>query len=99
MRLGVAAVLFRLRAVARRDSAQQRPVLVGEGWSVVLSVQDCDLVAQHDDLEVLRASQAHSQPCQQREEPVQNATHEAPGWSAKPLVSAHDRIVGTHRLV
>ena len=22
-----------------------------------------------------------------------------PGWSAKPLVSAHDRIMGTHRLV
>ena len=21
-----------------------------------------------------------------------------PGWSAKPLVSAHDRIMGTHRL-
>ena len=20
-----------------------------------------------------------------------------PGWSAKPLVSAHDRIMGTHR--
>ena len=22
-----------------------------------------------------------------------------PGWSAKPLVSAHDRIMGTHTLV
>ena len=21
-----------------------------------------------------------------------------PGWSAKPLVSAHDRIMGTHRM-
>ena len=34
--------------------------------------------------------------CQQREEPVKDATHEVPGWSAKPLVSAHDRIMGTH---
>ena len=24
------------------------------------------------------------------------ATHQGPGWSAKPLVSAHDRIMGTH---
>ena len=34
---------------------------------------------------------------QQREEPVKDATHEVPGWSAKPLVSAHNRIMGTHR--
>ena len=34
---------------------------------------------------------------QQREEPVKDATHEVPGWSAKPLVSAHDRIMGAHR--
>ena len=65
MRLGVAAGPFRSLAVARRDGAEQGPVLVGEGRPVVLSVQDCDLVAQHDDLKVLRASQAHSQPCQQ----------------------------------
>ena len=82
MRLGVAAGPFRSLAVARRDGAEQGPVLAGEGRPVVLSVQDCDLVAQHDDLKVLRASQAHSQPCQQREEPVKDATHEVPGWSA-----------------
>ena len=34
----------------RRDRTQQSPVLVGKGWSVVLSVQDCELVAKHDDL-------------------------------------------------
>ena len=47
--------------------------------------------------EVLRAPATHRKPCQQREEPVKDATHEVPGWSAKPLVSAHDRIMGTHR--
>ncbi len=31
MRLGVAPVLFRLLAVARRDGAEKGPVLVGEG--------------------------------------------------------------------
>ena len=63
----------------RRNSAQQGSVLLREGWSVVQAVQHCELVAQHDDLEVLRASRTHSQPCQQREEPVQNATHRIPG--------------------
>ena len=53
MRLGVAAVLFRLLAVARRDGTEKGRVLVGEHWSVVLPVQDRELVAQHDDLEVL----------------------------------------------
>ena len=38
MRLGVAAVLFRLLAVARRDGTEQGPVLVGERWSVVQAV-------------------------------------------------------------
>ena len=58
MRLGVAAGPFRSLAVARRDGAEQGPVLAGEDRPVVLSVQECDLVAQHDDLKVLRASQA-----------------------------------------
>ena len=79
MRLGVAAVLFRLLAAARRDGTEQGPVLVGEGWSIVLSVQHCELVTQHDDLKVLRASRAHSQARQRHEQPIQNATHGFPG--------------------
>ena len=63
----------------RRDRTQQGPVLIGERWSVVLPAQDCELVAQHDDLEVLRASRAHSQARQRRQQPVQNATHRFPG--------------------
>ena len=59
----------------RRDGAEQGPILVGERWSVVLSAQDCELVAKHDDLKVLRASRAR----QRHEQPVQNATHRTPG--------------------
>ena len=79
MRLGVAAVLLRLLAVARRDGTEKRPVLVGESWPVVQAVQHCELVTQHDDLKVLRASRAHSQASQRGEEPAQNATHGFPG--------------------
>ena len=64
MRLGVAAGPFWSLAVARRDGVQQGPVLVGERWSVVLLVQDCELVAQHDDLKVLRAARTHSESSQ-----------------------------------
>ena len=52
MRLGVAAVVFRLSAVTHHDGIQQGLVLVGEHWSVVVPVQDRELVAQHDDLKV-----------------------------------------------
>ena len=76
--------------------AKQRLLLPGRcgcpkpcrGWS-------CDSSVFVD--EVLRAPAPHRQPCQQREEPVEDATHEVPGRSAKPLVSAHDRIMGIHR--
>ena len=62
----------------RRNSAQQGPVLVGEGWTVVQAVQHCELVTQHDDLKVLRTSRAHSQAGQRHEQPIQNATHGTP---------------------
>ena len=38
------------------DRCEQAPVGVGELGAVDLSAQDCELVAQHDDLEALRAS-------------------------------------------
>ena len=38
------------------DGAEQGAVVVVECWSVDLAAQDCELVAQHDDLEVLRVS-------------------------------------------
>ena len=71
-------------------------VLVGERWSVVLSAQDCEFVAKHDDLEVLRVSRAQSQACQRGEEPVQNATHATPGSGASHPFSAPRSSSATH---
>ena len=50
-----------------------------QGADPVVSVQHCELVTQHDDPEVLRASRAHSQACQRHQQPVQDATHGLPG--------------------
>ena len=85
----------------RRDGTQQGPVLIGDGWSVALAVQHCELVAQHDDLKILRASRAHSQACQRHEQPVQNATHRTsgckrimPGQRTRPNIGhPHGRLV------
>ena len=78
-------------------------VLVGEGWSVVQAVQHCELVTQHDDLEVLRASRANSQAGQRHEQPVQNATHRTPGCRrimpgqrTRPHSWAPTRVLGIH---
>ena len=89
MRLGVAAVLFRLLTLARRDGIQQGSVFVCKSWSVVFTVQDCELVAKHDDLVVLRVSRAHSQARQRHEQPVQNATHRNPRMQAHHAWLAH----------
>ena len=81
----------------RRDGTQQRPVRIGDSWSIVVPVQHCELVAQHDDLEVLRVSREHSQARQRDEQPVQRERHMGPqDASASCLVSAPDHIFGTH---
>ena len=51
---------------------------VGAGgrWSAVLSAQDCELVAQHDDLKILRAARTHSEASQPNQQAVDNAAHE-----------------------
>ena len=38
------------------DHAEQAPVVTGEVGAIDLSVEHTELVAQHDDLEVLRAA-------------------------------------------
>jgi hypothetical protein len=40
----------------RGDRAEERPVRVGDRWSVDLSSQHLELVAEHDDLKVLGAA-------------------------------------------
>ena len=81
----------------RRDSAQQRLVLIGESRSVVLPAQVSELVAQHDDLEVRRAPRVHSQPCRRHDQLVQNATHRTPECKRVMPDQPHDHILSTHR--
>ena len=88
----------------RRDGTQQGPVLIGDAWSVALAVQHCELVAQHDDLKILRASRAHSQARQRHEQPVQNATHRTsgckrimPGQRTRPNIG-HPQVGDSVRL-
>ncbi len=78
------------------DGSEQGPVVVVDRWAIGLASQNLELVAQHDDLEVLRAAGARRELCQQGEEPVEDAKHEDPGCAASCLVSTHDRVLGTH---
>ena len=81
----------------RRDRTEQGPVLVGEGWSVVQAVQHCELVTQHDDLEVLRASERTVKRANDTSNRYRMRHIGPQDASASCLVSRHDRILGTHR--
>ncbi len=61
------------------DRGEERSVVVVEGWPVGLSAEDLDLMAQHDDLEVLGPSGADREAGQRRDEGVQNSVHEPSG--------------------
>jgi hypothetical protein len=50
-------------------------------WMVDLSAQNRELVAQHDDLEVLGPARADSETGEHGDETVENTRHGAPGWS------------------
>ena len=72
-------VLSVLRGELSATEAARR---VGVAEQTVHNWKRAFLEAGREGLEVLRASRAQSQPYKQREEPVEDATHEAPGWSA-----------------
>ncbi len=59
------------------DRAKQAPVIVAQLRAVYLSIQHAQLVAQRDDLEILRAARTNSQACHRRKETVQDTKHEA----------------------
>ena len=59
-----------------RDRCEQAPVGVGGHRSVDLAAPDYELVAQHDDLEVLRAARTHSEANQRNQQAVHDAIHE-----------------------
>ena len=83
------------RAGERRgDGAEQCPVIVGQLRLFGLASQDGELVAEHDDLEVLRTARARSEPRQRREEAVEDAKHETRdaghrAWSAPRPNNGH----------
>jgi len=61
------------------DRAEHAPVVIVEGRPVDLAAEYAELVAQHDEFEVLRAPRTHSQTRQRRQKPVQDAIHGASG--------------------
>ncbi len=74
------------------DRSEQRSVIVVEGWPVGLSAEDLDLMAEHDDLEVLGATGTDSEAGQGSDEAVENARHSRSASPAFRLVNPHDRI-------
>jgi len=80
------------------DGAEQGPVAVVDRWSVDLAAKDRNLVSQHDDLELLRTTRADRETGEHGDEAVENAEHSSLSSAAFPLISAHDRIFGPHRL-
>jgi hypothetical protein len=68
----------------RSDRAEQAAVVVGDHRSVDLATKNAQLVAEHDDLEFVRAPGPDGETCQSAEESVQDAKHGAPGWRHRP---------------
>ena len=58
------------------DRAEQGPVVVVERGSVDLAAEDGELVAQHDDLEVLGAARTDSETGERSDEAVEDARHD-----------------------
>lgn len=78
--------------------AEQCSVIVGQLGPFGLSAQDGELLAEHDNFEVLRASGAYAEARQRCEETGEDAKHEDPGCWAPCLVSTHDRTSSTQRV-
>jgi hypothetical protein len=80
------------------DGTEQGPITVVDFESVDLAADDGELVAEHDDLEVLGATGTEGKTGQSGYEAIGNAKHR---WSASavfPLISAHGRVFGPHRI-
>ena len=80
------------------DGTEQAAVVIIESGAVGLAVQHRELVAQHDDLQVLGTTRADSQPCQRHKKPVENEIHPPRMQGFGPGQSL-DRISGTNTIV
>jgi hypothetical protein len=77
------------------DGGEQRPVAVGELGRLGRSLQHCELVTKHDDLEVLRSSRTDGEQDKRSEHTVEQAEHPADSGAENPQVNGHDRENGT----
>ena len=57
------------------DRSEEGSIIVVECWSVDLAAQDGELVAEHDDLEVLGTAGTKRETGQRRDEVVEDARH------------------------
>jgi hypothetical protein len=62
------------------DGAEQGSVVVVDGGSVDLAVEDGELVAKDDDLEVFGATRADCETGEHGDEAVEDAEHSSPAW-------------------
>ena len=63
------------------DCSKKRSIVILDGWPVNQAAEHLELVAKHDDLEVLGASRTHSETGKCSDQTVEEAKHDTPGWS------------------
>jgi uncharacterized protein (DUF1778 family) len=80
----------------RRDRGEQAAVVVVNGRSVVVALEDAELVAEHHDLEVFGPSGANGEHRERREDSVEEAEHDRDDGTASRLVNADAHDFGTH---
>ena len=69
------------------DSGEQRPIAVIQPWRLRCTLQHGELMTQHDDLEVLRASRTDGQHNKSDEQTVEETAHPADSGAKNPQVN------------
>jgi hypothetical protein len=80
------------------DRAEHRSVVVGEGRPANLAAEYLNLVAQHDDLQVLRASGADGESSECGQEAVRGYETRLARMAVSGLVSTHVGVSEPHRV-
>ena len=73
--------------------------MVVDRGSVDLAAEDAELMAEHDELEILGSARAHGEAGQAGDKAVENARHSVSASAVFPLISTHGRIFGPHRVM
>ncbi len=72
--------------------------MIVEFGPVDLSAEHLELVAQHDDLEVLGPSRADEEPSEYGEDSVEDAEHNVPGWRHRGWSAPTREFPSPHRI-